>query len=82
MTSKPEPFVPPKELGEALAAHGILGFRQRACWPLVRAVKADGVPVVRGKFVRASEAAAWLLAHPDWKPFSTKPPRAGILATG
>jgi hypothetical protein len=80
--AKPEPYLPPKELGDALVSQGIQGFDLRACRRLVNAVRADGVPVVRRKYVRASDAARWLIDHPDWSPFSAKAPRAGVLCVG
>lgn len=82
MTTKPEPYLPPKELGDALVSQGIHGFDQRACRKLVNAAKASGIPVVRRKYARASDCAAWLLAHPDWSPYTAKPPSAGVLAAG
>ena len=70
MTNKPEPFLPPKELPDALAAIGLPGYSLRACYRLVHALKADGVAVVRGKYVRASDVLAFLVRRPGWQPFA------------
>lgn len=75
-----EPFLPPKELGDALAALGHPGYGQRACRRLVRAAKSDGFPVARRKYIRASDAAAFLVKFPDWEPFSKKTPPAGLFS--
>jgi hypothetical protein len=66
--TKPERFLSPKELPDALAAIGCADFNHRACMVLVRAMRADGAPIMRHKYARASDAAAWLLAHPTWRP--------------
>ena len=70
MQTKAEPYLPPKELGDALSALGVPGFDQRACRKLVRGMRESGAPVVRGKYVRASDAAIWLRERPTWRPFS------------
>lgn len=77
--TKPEDYLPPKELSDALAAQGLPGWDLRACRRLVVAMRADGAAVVRRKYVRASAAAEWLIAHPDWTPYTTKAARAGVL---
>jgi hypothetical protein len=72
VAKQPEPYLPPKELPDALCALGITGFNLRACRSLVRAMKDGGAPVVRQKFVRASDAAAFLAANSNWSPYSCK----------
>lgn len=76
---KPEPYLPPKELADALEHQGIVGFDARACRQLLRVLRADGVAIVRRKYVRASDAAAWLVAHPDWTPYTTRKAAAGLF---
>ena len=65
---KPEKFLAPKELPDALAALGCADLNHRACMVLIRAMRADKAPIMRKKYARASDAAAWLLAHPTWSP--------------
>jgi hypothetical protein len=31
-------------------------------------MRLSGAPIMRHKYARASDAAAWLLAHPTWRP--------------
>jgi hypothetical protein len=66
---KPEKFLSPKELPDALDAIGCAGWDQRACRVLVRSMRADGAPIMRNKYARASDAGAWLLANPTWRPY-------------
>lgn len=79
-TAKPEPFLPPKELGDALASLGHVGYDLIPCRKLVRAARSAGYPVARKKYIRASDAAAFLVAHPDWSPYSKKTPPAGLFS--
>lgn len=80
MNTKAEPYLPPKELGDALAALGVPGFEIRACRKLVRAMREAGAPVVRKKYTRASDASAWLTAHPTWRPFARCQKVAPVVA--
>jgi hypothetical protein len=66
--TKPEKFLSPKELVDALEALGFAGLGHRACMVLVRAMRDDKAPIFRHKYARPSDAAAWLLAHPTWRP--------------
>ena len=68
--TKPDKFLTPKELPDALDAIGCTGWNLRACRMLVRAMLADGAPIMRKKYARPTDAAAWLIAHPKWRPFS------------
>jgi hypothetical protein len=70
---KPEKFLAPKELPDALAAIGCADLNHRACMMLVSAMRADGAPLMRHKYTRATDAAAWLLANPKWRPFALNP---------
>ena len=67
---KPEKFLTPKELPDALDAIGCTGFNQRACRMLVRAMLDSGAPIMRKKYARPTDAAAWLIAHPSWRPWA------------
>lgn len=78
--TKQEPFLPPKELGDALAALGHVGFDLIHSRKLVRAARAAGYPIARKKYIRASDAAAFLVAHPDWSPYSKKSSPAGLFS--
>jgi hypothetical protein len=66
----PEDYLPPKELPDALAGRGLPGWNLRSCRVLVSAMRDSGAPVVRKKYIRASDAAAWLLSHPEWSPYA------------
>jgi len=70
-----EKFLYPKELALELEhRYGISGLGARACRRLVRELKRDKVPTLRKTQCRATEAAEWILSHPDWFPFPRKPP--------
>jgi hypothetical protein len=76
-----ERYCPPQELPDALAALGCPGWEVRACRELVKAMRRDGGRVMRKKWVRPSEAAAWLLANPEWCPFGKNQSAPGLLKT-
>jgi len=62
-------FLYPKELALTLEAYGLHGFTERSCRMLVRHMRRDNYPVCLRTQVRAVDAAAWLISHPDWRPF-------------
>ena len=70
MIAPAQRFAPPKELPDALDAIGYPGWDQRACRALIRAMRADGAPIMRKKYARPADAAAWLVAHPNWSPYA------------
>jgi hypothetical protein len=70
MIAPAQRFHAPKELPDALDAIGFPGFDHRACLALIRAMRADGAPIMRKKYARPAEAAAWLVAHPNWSPYA------------
>jgi len=70
-----EKFLYPKELALELEhRYGISGLGARACRRLVRELKAERVATLRKTQCRATDAAAWILSHPDWCPFPRRPP--------
>lgn len=79
--AKPEPFIGSKQLPDALTAAGI--HRVKCEWSarrLIKAMRDDGAPVACRYTVRATDAAAWILAHPHWSPYSTRATPAGLFS--
>jgi len=72
--SRQQKFLYPKELSQALTSYGIRELGERACRRLVREMRRDKFPVQARTQARAIDAAAWLLSHPDWRPFPRRPP--------
>jgi len=72
--SRAQRFLYPKELSQALTGYGIRELGERACRRLVHEMKRDKFPVQARTQARPIDAAAWLLAHPDWCPFPRRPP--------
>jgi len=72
--SRQQKFLYPKELSQALTGYGIRELGERACRRLVREMKRSHLPVCGRTQARVIDAAAWLLAHPDWCPFPRRPP--------
>ena len=70
MIAPAQRFAAPKELPDALDAIGYPGWDQRACRALIRAMRVDGAPIMRKKYARPADAAAWLVAHPNWTPYA------------
>ncbi len=70
MIAPAQRFSAPKELPDALDALGYPGWDQRACRALIRAMRADGAPIMRKKYARPADAATWLVAHPNWSPYA------------
>jgi hypothetical protein len=73
MPDHAEPFLAPSALADALNSAEIRGpgghaWTPRAAREVVRALRAAGLPYVRGKYVRLSDAAG--LIATGWKPFS------------
>ena len=78
--TSPEPFLGAKELPDALLALGI--GRIRSAWDarrLIKAMRETGAPVACRYTVRATDAAAWILAHGEWSPRSAQRRAAGLL---
>ena len=79
--AKPEPFLGAKELPDALQA---LGIRRVRCeWSarrLINSIRDEGGPVACRYTVRASDAAAWIIAHPQWSPRSVQRRDAGLFS--
>jgi hypothetical protein len=67
-----ESFCQPKQLSTHLEVMGAGKLCLQACYHLANAMKAGGMPVIRGKSVRPSDAYAFLQANPDWRPFAKK----------
>jgi hypothetical protein len=67
---KPEPFVSPKQLGDALEALGVSPYQLHGCRRLVRSMRKAGYQVIRGYSVRATDAHDFLIKNPDWRAFS------------
>jgi hypothetical protein len=68
--TKPESFVTPKQLGDALEALGVIPYRYKGCRRLIKAMRLGGYQVIRGNSVRATDAQAFLMNNPDWRAFS------------
>ena len=79
MIAPAQRFAAPKELPDALDAIGYPGWDQRACRALIRAMRVDGAPIMRKKYARPADAAAWLVAHPNWTPYALA---VGAKSTG
>jgi hypothetical protein len=56
--------------GKLIARHP---WTSRSVLPLVKAMRADGMPCVRCWCVRPVDAVAWLAANPRWKPYRIIP---------
>ncbi len=67
--NKVETYVPPKQLSAQLEAMGAGPLNLNACYSLTTAMRKAGMPVIRGKSVRPSDAYAFMQAHPEWRPF-------------
>jgi hypothetical protein len=79
--AKPERFLGSKELPDALAAAGL--ERVNSEWDaqrLIKAMRETGAPVACRYTVRASDAVAWILAHPEWSPRSSTRRAAGLFS--
>lgn len=75
-----EAFLSACELPDALATMGVRGYDERACRSLIKAIRASGTPgVINRRLVRASTAAAWLIANPDWTPYTRREHQPGLF---
>lgn len=70
---KPEPFLSAKTLAHELHDQWGYDFGYWACREMIAAMALAGYEVVRGYNVKASDARKFILANPQWKPWSTKP---------
>lgn len=78
---KPEPFLGAKELPDALVALGITRVRcQWSARRLIKAMRETGAPVACRYTVRATDAAAWIIAHAEWSPRSAHRRAAGLFS--
>jgi hypothetical protein len=80
-TPRPEPFLGAKQLPDALLALGI--GRVKCEWSarrLIKAMRETGAPVACRYTVRATDAAAWIIAHSDWSPRSAQRRAAGLFS--
>jgi hypothetical protein len=76
-----EPFIGAKELPDALLFLGVRRVRKEwAAQRLIKAMRESGAPVACRYTVRASDAAAWILEHPQWSPYSMQRTSAGVLS--
>ena len=73
MSQADERYLTPGELAMRLTEMGIQGMgEERACRKLINAMRSSGAPVVLHRQVRATDAHAWLIANPEWRPFSNR----------
>lgn len=69
-----ERFIRAKELRYALESFGIPLMPLKRAEHLIAAMRKHGMPVLSAHMVRPSDAYAFLLANPEWKPYSKKQP--------
>jgi len=67
-----EKFVPPKELYRELDRFGVIPRCYFTALKLVASMRLHGMPVMGRHNVRPSDAYSFMLANPDWKPWTRK----------
>lgn len=72
MNPKPETFLSAKQLAHELRDQWGYEFGYWACREMIAAMATAGYEVVRGYNVKATDARKFILANPQWKPWSKK----------